>query len=267
MSHYKQISGYVAFLDVLGFEPMVERCEFEKVMQIYENALVFAAQVGASHGKVMTVETPEGRKSGPDLSRTNVQCLIISDSVLFLTPNISMQSFVEICAAVSHMLVAGVVTGVPMRGHIACGELAVMDSRCSASFSIHSLVGRPLVRAYREEKLYQWSGCTIADECVAEYEKRHAEYIEHHPNSSWEDCLSIEDIARLGLIVRFATPRKGGSLEQWVINWPQRMGSLSLDTVRKAFAKHSKPVDCDSVREKIANTIAFVEFSKSQQLS
>src|SRR5690242_4853976 len=115
---------YVAFLDVLGFKNMVEKSPHEKLERVYQNAFILNATSSLANGKVTPVKTDQGEYVTPDLSDPLTSCLIVSDSVILWTENVSMRSFVNIFSAVGKILVSGFYTGLPMRGGIAIGDLS-----------------------------------------------------------------------------------------------------------------------------------------------
>ena len=262
-STYKQLNCFVAFLDILGFKEMVERNEFDKLMRIYENFFLSNAALAAAGGTIKLIETDKGQRATADLTKATVECLIVSDSVLLWTSDNKMTSFIELCIVVAKLIFAGIRTGLPIRGAMTTGTLGVFNASLPAasSFGIHSVVGKPLVHAYREERSYEWVGCVIDDACLSVYSDQFAQLIDTHL-----DLASIEFLSESGLIARYVAPHKAGAKETWVVDWPRLNGtSVTAAHVGECFGMHEKPTDDDLVKLKLANTISFIEFSEARK--
>lgn len=251
---------YVAFLDILGFKELVEGSTHDHLHRLYSNAFVSNAAMAVSNGAFKVVEGETAQVAIPDFSKAKVSCLVVSDSVLLYTTDDSMTSFIDICAAVGKLMVSSFYTGLPMRGGISLGPISVFGGGVpGVEFGIHGLVGLPLVRAYGEESAYEWAGCTIEPRCIDHYIQQTNLFRTQVP-----DLATIEYLSVSGMLVQYAAPLKTGTtVERWVIDWPNHNKSaVSNDAVRKAFGMHEKPTDAPSVQQKIANTLAFLEFSR-----
>lgn len=251
---------YVAFLDVLGFKELVEGSTHDHLHRLYSNAFVSNAAMSVSNGAFKVVEGETGQIAIPDFAKAKVSCLVVSDSVLLYSSDDSMTSFIDICAAVGKLMVSGFFTGLPMRGGISLGPISIFGGEVpGVEFGIHGLVGLPLVRAYGEEAAYEWAGCTIEPLCIDHYRQQSEQFRTQVP-----DLATIEVLSARGMLTQYAAPlKKGTTVERWVIDWPNHNKStVSTDTVRKAFGMHGKPIDAPSVQQKIANTLAFLEFSR-----
>ena len=250
---------FVAFLDVLGFKEMVEACTHEKLERVYGNLLTNVS-MALSGGKFVTNESPSGQHLTADLTAPLSSSIIVSDSVIFWTDDTSMKSFIGICAATRNLLVSGIYTGLPMRGGIAMGELSHLKSNQNtpSAFGIQTVFGRGLVRAFLEESKYDWMGCVISDECVAEYESACAPHVGHT-----QDLATLDGLVKAGLLIRYRAPRKcGASIPQWVVNWPQgNRGSVSVDTVTSSFTMHNKSLKHESATKKLSHTLQFLKAS------
>jgi hypothetical protein len=255
---------FFAFLDVLGFKELVGGSAHEKLLKLYGNAFVGNAAMAVSSGKFKVIDQETGQKVAvPDFSEARVSCAVISDSVLLYSADCGMRSFIDICAAVGRLLVSGFSTGLPMRGGIALGDLGVFDGRAmDANFTIHSLVGLALVRAYQEESAHEWAGCTIQDECIEHYSSLVRRF-----SSAAPDLATLDLMESQGMIAQYKAPRKDGAgSKKWVVDWPRHNRSpVSSEMVEKAFGMHGKSTADVSIRRKVQNTLDYLEFSHDKQ--
>lgn len=254
-------SRFVAFLDVLGFGDMVENLDHERLHRIYVNLLVSNAAHSAAQGKFKVIDTVEGQRAIADFSETRLRALVVSDSVMLHSPDDSMKSFIDICAAVGKLLVSGFYSGLPMRGGIAHGPVSdFAGGSPSGEFAVHGLLGLPLVRAYQAEKDFAWAGCVVDDACVRRYEQ---EVLQLTPTTP--DIATLDHLVSAGLLLLYPAPMKSGdSPLRWVINWPrQNRGGVTDDAVLSAFSKHGKSIALDAVQRIVDNTMAFVARSRS----
>lgn len=263
MNLFKKMDCFIAFLDILGFKEMVEQNETQKLLNFYENAFLIPLQLAASGGAVTYANGANGAQAFADLSKAKVECLIISDSVLIWSPDHYMTSFIDLCVTVGKAIVMGIYTGIPLRGTITKGEIGVFDASLSSSssFKIHSVVGKSIVNAFREEKCHEWAGCTIDDQCVDAYNTFYEQLKYQHP-----DLASVDDLIQKGIIVRYPAPHKQTVTERWVIDWP-RLNRTPPDahTITNCFKAHGKSITDPSVQLKLDNTIAFAQFSSARR--
>ena len=250
---------YVAFLDVLGFKNMVEKSPHEKLERVYQNAFILNATSSLANGKVIPVKTDQGEYVTPDLSDPLTSCLIVSDSVILWTENVSMRSFVNIFSAVGKILVSGFYTGLPMRGGIAIGDLSNLSLNPAAhdKVLIQSVFGKALTKAYTIESDQQWAGCAISEECIDQYNREASRLI-----GTVENLATIEHIISQRILLRYPVPKKNGTREDmWVVNWPRFNRDLPTNqTVVDAFAMHNKDASHPAVQTKLKNTLAFLNY-------
>lgn len=262
---YQSRKCFVAFLDVLGFKELVEGSAHEKLLKLYGNAFVSNAAMAVSRGQFKVIDQGTGQVAVPDFSGAKVSCAVISDSVVLYSEDDGMTSFIDICSAVGKLLVSGFYTGLPMRGGIALGDVGVFDGRATGvNFTIHSLVGLALVRAYQEESAHDWAGCSIDDKCIAHYSERVNAF-----SSAVPDIATLDLLESHGIIAQYSAPRKDGSTpKKWVVDWPRHnRNPVSSATVEKSFGLHGKSTTDTSTQRKIRNTLAYLQFSHARQVA
>ena len=131
------IEGFVALIDILGFQEFVRRPDFDARVQQY----------------LTTLDGIVGR-SAQEISYQQA-----SDSTILATADLgeeALRSLLETVSAIS--LAALVEMDLPMRGGIASGRYAVQDAGRGGS----GIAGPAVVDAYRTEQKQDWVGAMLS---------------------------------------------------------------------------------------------------------
>lgn len=121
----KQLTGYLATLDVLGFSELLYRDGYSQKLRQYLDC-------------INDVVRP---------SHVKAECVVFSDSVVLTSPGETAEAFSGLIKACSAAFNALVMCEIPVRGAIAFGRYWREASRGSVF-----LAGRPIVEAYRRER-------------------------------------------------------------------------------------------------------------------
>ena len=137
----KHISGYVAFLDILGFSELVQRDsfsrEFEQYSEILKNAL---------------------RKDKRDL-----QYVTFSDSVVINTIEANDEQLQQLIEAISEIIFKFMIDlDVPICGCVSRGQFWRHRSR----YGDVMLAGPPIIDAYRFEQEQNWVGMILSPQIL-----------------------------------------------------------------------------------------------------
>jgi hypothetical protein len=252
---------FVAFLDVLGFKEMVDNCTHGELDRTY-NMFVTSTALALAQGKFVS-GTKDGRPVVvPDVNGTSVSCLIASDSIILWTQNLSTKEFVDIISISGDMLATGFITGLPLRGGIAMGELSVGNQTLGStgSMTVQSIFGRALTNAYRVESTQEWAGCAISQTCIDWY------VTESDKHAANPDFATLDYLRSQKIILEYQVPVKGGTARKmWVVNWPQfNRGGIADEAVRRSFKMHKKSANADAIKTKLENTLAYLAFALVQ---
>ena len=247
---------YIAFLDVLGFKDLVKNNPHEKLATIYERLFSSAVTVGLSKGNRIFFEKDGKSFWEPKFSDITVNSLIVSDSIIVWTDDVSPESFLQIIVSIKTLMRQAFFIGFPLRGAIVKGDLSVFKSsyKTSNDNSLNTLVGLGLVNAYRIEEEQDWSGCILDDSCVlmegGDIDNTHLPSI---PSNMFEYLITNE------YITKYKIPFKSGSIkEKYAINWITKKSGDSLLTktsIRQKFSEYNKNIDDWKVERIIRNTI------------
>jgi len=130
----RQLTGYLATLDVLGFAELLYRDGYSNQLRQYLDCV--NAVVRPSHVKA--------------------ECVVFSDSVVLTSPGDTDEAFAGLIKTCSAAFYALATCEIPVRGAIAFGRYW----RESSSGSVF-LAGRPIVEAYRRERAQKWVGIML----------------------------------------------------------------------------------------------------------
>jgi hypothetical protein len=246
-------SVYVAFLDILGFKDLVLNHSHEHLEALYLQKLSGTVEHALSNGKYVLVNDGETESLGPDIRKTPVNSLLISDSILLWTDDCEAESFVQIVTAVRSLLAFSVIDGFRLRGAIVIGPLTVVLNQWPSkmhSFQ-HSLFGRAIVDAVEAEKVQEWIGCTLSQDAIECYNR----------------LERGESLIEKKVVVPYAIPLKEGKeMHGYVIDWANHPNAgIDFQTIEAAFAPTSGTTREEFekiIKKKLENTLQFVKHLK-----
>lgn len=111
---------YLALLDILGFQDLVDKNSHQDLSSIYDNHIRSAVDGCLCHGKVDMI----GARAQLRPSEVCLNSLMISDSVLLWTNDDTNASFEELVSVTRALLDSTFRSGLPMRGAISHGPLS-----------------------------------------------------------------------------------------------------------------------------------------------
>jgi hypothetical protein len=139
-SDVKRLTGYVAFLDVLGFRAIVGRQDAVDRLEKYVNTVDSAIQT-----------------AGPQA----LQYVIFSDSIVISSDSDDEACFDSIVAACGTLFAEFLQKRIAMRGAIAHGQF-LRSTKTNGAF----VAGRPIVDAYDYETRQDWVGILLCPSTI-----------------------------------------------------------------------------------------------------
>lgn len=127
----KYITGYVAFLDILGFKEICKKRTCEEIKAIFDDILLLKYDYNNEFGKIIVSEQT--------IKNSNIK--IVSDSIIVTTPD-TLEGFeylIYFCSFIQNMLLSCNLT---LRGGIEYGEFFTMKN---------TVFGSALIEAYKIE--------------------------------------------------------------------------------------------------------------------
>ncbi|MDW8274728.1 MAG: hypothetical protein RMJ53_10910, partial [Chitinophagales bacterium] len=157
---------FIAFFDVLGFKEFIFNNDLNEVKQLFghllresQTAVASENYIQLNHGLVV-----------PDLKKQKVNCLHISDSVIFWTNGKTEADFEELVSVCYTFYWRSLQTTFPLRGCLTLGEIAfdslTFSNENGTTFYNYSLFGKGLVESYLKAESIQYAGCLIDNTAI-----------------------------------------------------------------------------------------------------
>jgi hypothetical protein len=238
---------YIAFFDILGFKEIVKNESLSELNRRFNN-LIRDSQLSLSDGKITQNEFND---FVPDSNQFKVNCIHISDSIIFWTKNNSQTAFHDIFSVARYFYRQSFSSHFIVRGSVAYDEIHFTPNRFENKdnffFGNYSMIGKAIVSAYELGESLQLSACAL-----------HQSVLEQIDNAIIEDYLMKRDI------VLYNTPVKNNGLEEYYLITPKDhdFNETSLENFSSRFQSKTirglygqmMPI---AVKLKLDNTINF----------
>ncbi len=251
--------SYVAFIDILGFKDLVNNNTHEELEKIYKKSFEINLQLSLSNGLYKIVKDNQDKNiTVADISNSKINSLMISDSIILWTDNISMKNFIDMLIVVRNLLNNGFIFGTPLRGAISLGNLSFLQTDITSEIKYvqNSLIGKGLIKAYLIESGQNWAGCIIDSDCIENYQ------FQFNQIDDKKDIADIEYLEQKNVLIKYNVPYKTGEIkENYVVNW-FRNDAVDEKLIRNSFKQHNKNINNWDVENKIKNTLEFYSFAR-----
>ena len=241
---------FIAFFDVLGFKEFIYNNELPEIKQLFDH-LLRDSQTAVSGEKYIQLN------GGivPDLKNQKVNCLHISDSIVFWTNSNTEENFIELVNVCYSFYWRSLQTTFPLRGCLTYGEIDfnpnTFDNINGVKFYNYSLIGKGLVDAYIRSDSIEYAGCIldklaiekVSDKLINDliYDQKICMY-----KVPFKSGMSYEHVFR---------PVKGNHNDVSFRNTTNGIKSLFTYASKTDIEKMS-----ESVKNKMNNTIDFISF-------
>ncbi|NQY30067.1 MAG: hypothetical protein HRT69_11420 [Flavobacteriaceae bacterium] len=246
---------YLAYFDYLGFKEFIENNEDDVLMRRMGH--IFRDIEGAlGQGKY---REPQNGIILSDISDSNVNCLNISDTVLFWTNQCDYQSLTELIKVAYQFNWMQNGYNFPIRGSIVKGKIRLVSGKQTnsngGSYSVQCLYGKGLIKAHDKAEYQNWAGTVIDESIIMDLEK----------NTTGMEFLS--DYA-----LKYKVPYKGDIdiEEEYVLKLVKGItDETALKNIKASitgvFALDNKSTEPKTVQLKIENTLKFIDFLAEQK--
>jgi hypothetical protein len=242
---------YLAYFDFMGFKQFIQNNEDEILMRRMGHSF---RDIEISLGKGKYQE-PKSGVILADLSESKINCLNISDTVLFWTNTCSQEDLLELVEVAYSFNWREIGYNFPLRGSIVKGKIKVVsgknENQNGGTYSVQCLYGKGLVYAHDIAEAQEWAG-SILDENVV------------------EDLNSFKDGKEFleKNTVKYNVPFKNEFYKEFRV-FKLKQGKLNevalkntLKAIDDVFSQDKKSIDNDNVQLKILNTKKFIEYTK-----
>lgn len=217
--------AYVLSLDILGFSKIVKNNSHQHLVNLFED------YTNTYNVDLDLVNKHYLRTFFSDSSGV-LKSLFISDTLIIYSLNAEIENFIKMVALAQVIITNSFELGVPLRGCLTSGALTIKHLENN-----DIIFGRAIVDAYEYEKIQEWAGCCITQQCLETVERFHIN----------KDIPCLEWLLKRKDIVKYMVPLKNDKYEDMhTINWKNTANQIRLSesTIRTAFLQHKKgPVD------------------------
>lgn len=242
---------FIAFFDVLGFKEIINNNDLNEMKRLFGH-LLRESQTALSSEKFIQLNHST---IVPDLKNQKVNCLHISDSIVFWTNGQAEEDFNEIVSVCHSFYWRSLQTTFPLRGCLTYGEIDFNPNTIKTidgiNFYNYSLIGKGLVNAYIKAESIEYAGCLLDNLAIERVEDK-----------------TINDLIYDQKICMYKAPFKTGERYEHVFrpikgNHNDVSFRNTANGIKRLFTYASK-TDIEkmpeSVKRKMNNTIDFVSY-------
>lgn len=246
---------YIAYFDILGFKEFIENNEKEYVDRNFQH--IFRESQTAISGENYIQYDPG--TIIPDLSKSEINCMHFSDSIIFWTSDSSPENFKKIVDVCYTFYWRCMQTSFPVRGCLVFGDVEFKPFQIKgaggATFYNSSLYGKGLVNAYLKAESQDWAGCFIDKSAIETVEEG-----------------VITELIYSNKVVYYPVPLKNGTrvYEHTIRIIGSKLNNVAFRNLAKGieriFTHHmnGKPLT-ESVLKKQNNTIEFLKYFRVEE--
>ncbi|THF51735.1 hypothetical protein E6C50_08220 [Flavobacterium supellecticarium] len=243
---------YIAYFDFMGFKEFILNNENEVLIRRMGH-IFRDIEVCLGQGKY---QEPSNGVLLADISKSKLNCLNISDTVLFWTNGCDFEALQELLNVAYEFNWREIGYNFPLRGALVKGEIKEVSGKNTnsegGSYSVQCLYGKGLVLAHDIAEAQEWAG-TIIDKSIINDLKKEINGIEY-----------LESLA-----VKYQVPFKNDENHEFYV-FKLKKGIITdealknvLEAVEKVFSQDNKSIDKKSVQLKINNTKDFIINTKN----
>ncbi|WP_010232615.1 hypothetical protein [Gillisia marina] len=241
---------YLAYFDYLGFKEFIENNDDEVLIRRMGH--IFRDIEGAlGQGKY---NKPHNGIVLSDLSQSSVNCLNISDTVIFWTNECNLDSLIELIKVAYDFNWRQNLFNFPVRGSIVKGKIRIVSGKQinskGGSYSVQCLYGKGLIKAHNKAENQNWAGTVIDQSVISDLEqdlngnKILSDYaVKYKVPYKINMCQDEEYVLKIGKGIYNETALKN-----------------TKDTIIEIFSLDHKSIKSESVQLKIKNTLKYIQF-------
>lgn len=243
---------YLAYFDFMGFKQFIQNNDDEVLIRRMGH-IFRDIEICLGKGKY---QEPRNGVIIADISKSKINCLNISDTVLFWTEKCNNEELLELVEVAYNFNWREIGYNFPLRGSVIKGNIRVVSHKNEndnqTSYSIQCLYGKGLVYAHDIAEAQEWAGSLLDTTVVDDL-------------NSFEDGKNFVD----KYTIRYDIPFKNNIHKEYNA-FKLKQGKLNevalenaIKGVDEVFIMDNKTIDNESVQLKIENTKKFLLYSKN----
>lgn len=240
---------YLAYFDFLGFKEFILNNEDEVLIQrmghIYRDI-----EMALGQGKY---NEPKNGVITANFSNSKLNCLNISDTVVFWTNDNELDSLKELLNVAFEFNWKENLYNFPLRGAIIKGKIRIVNGKTKTinggSYGVSCLYGQGIVNAHLKAESQNWAGTVIDKSIVNEFK------------SAEEAHDFLKPYA-----VKYKIPYKNldYETEEYAFRFTKENINIATfesksNSINRVFSQDNKSVEHPSVQKKIENTIKYLK--------
>ncbi|OJU74821.1 MAG: hypothetical protein BGO09_04405 [Bacteroidetes bacterium 47-18] len=161
------MNTFIAFFDVMRFKEFIYNNDPQETKRLFDHLLRDSQIALAKENYV------NGKSGGvyPDLSYQTVNCLHVSDSIVFWTDTDGENDFNELVDVCYRFYWLSLQATFPLRGCLTYGEVnftpTSIKNNNNRTFFNYSLFGKGRVEAYTKADSIEYAGCLLDQQAIA----------------------------------------------------------------------------------------------------
>lgn len=243
------IEAYIAYFDLLGFKDFILRNDSNEISRRFYHVM---RDIEHSLGEG-NFQPVRNSTLYADLSHSKLNCLCISDTIIFWTTDLDIENLKELLRVSFDFNRQMVLYNFPLRGVVLKGLLKYKSSIETNSqgslFNLSSLMGIGIVEANIKSENLNWSGTVIDDSLFEDF------------NSRLEAEKVFEEYAKKYMVPYKSPPLNQG--EEYVLRLSDQLDLESYANLSKTlidvFQGDNRTIDHPGARQKMDNTLEYLK--------
>jgi len=240
---------FIAYFDYLGYKDFILNNDSSH-LKVRAGHILRDIEMSLGQGRFLPVNNGE---TVADLNSTRINCLNISDTVIFWTNDDSIESFEELILVAFDFNWREILYSFPIRGVIFFDEIEMISEQfknsAGAIYSPNLIYGKGLVKAHLKAENLNWAG-TVIDKSVIEEVINRLNTVKFF--NQFAKLYKVPYKIPENDIEEYALLLARGGLDDSSVT------TLKNNIIR-VFKNDNKPFDKPRVQELLSNTLAYLE--------
>lgn len=242
---------FIAYFDFLGYKSFIVNNDIGHVRRRVFNIL-HDVEHSVGQGK----KTRKDYGYVPDISLSRLNCLNISDTIIFWTSGQELESFIELLKASFEFNHIVNCSHFPVRGAIVYDEIDCLnydsENQAEGLYRVNSIFGVGLVRAYEKAENLNFAGCVIDHSAI---------------NRIQEFCQVDKLLENYAVLYKVPYKREQCKADEYVLRFTtnKKINDQAFENRKKGILRafqNDKKEFTKRAAELFDNTIRFLEKNK-----